>query len=70
MDKEDRLIQFLDESVGDVKRYSWEFGDGASSNKKNPLHQYSKTGEWTVKLCVENEEGKDCFGKVWDVVTK
>lgn len=70
IDREERLISFLDKSIGEVDSYHWDFGDGTFSEEKNPVHQYSKEGEWTVKLCVENKGGKDCLGKVWDVVTK
>lgn len=70
VDREKRLIRFLDKSVGDIEKYHWDFGDGNYSSERNPVYQYSQTGEWTVKLCVESENGKDCFGKVWDIVTK
>jgi len=70
IDGEERIIQFLDKSLGDVEMYFWDFGDGNFSSKKNPIHRYSKAGEWTVKLCVQNSEGENCLGKVWDVTTK
>lgn len=30
--------------------YSWDFGDGAISNEKNPKHTYSEAGSYKVKL--------------------
>ncbi|GIV33799.1 MAG: hypothetical protein KatS3mg031_1334 [Chitinophagales bacterium] len=33
-------------------RYFWDFGDGSSSTLSNPLHTYSDTGIYTVRLIV------------------
>lgn len=70
LDRESRTIQFMDKSVGEVQKQHWDFGDGTFSEEKNPKHTYAKEGLWTVKLCVEDSENKDCLGKVWEVVTK
>ncbi|HEX8548962.1 MAG TPA: PKD domain-containing protein, partial [Cytophagaceae bacterium] len=32
--------------------YAWDFGDGASSSEKNPIHNYSKAGTYKVKLII------------------
>lgn len=34
--------------------YDWTFGDGAISEEKNPTHEYSRTGKYTIKLTAEN----------------
>lgn len=70
IDRDKRWIQFLDKSVGDIKSYHWDFGDGTVSNEQNPSHIYKKAGEWTVVLTVEGDNGKAIHSKVWDVVTK
>jgi len=31
-------------------RYTWDFGDGATSNTSNPSHVYGGTGRYTVRL--------------------
>ena len=69
-DRELRIFRFYDKSDGDVQKWHWDFGDGKFSEEKNPVHQYSKGGEWTVILTVEGKEGKSVRSKVWDVVTK
>jgi len=39
---------------GDALSFSWDFGDGTSSNEANPLHTYVKTGQYTVRLTVSD----------------
>lgn len=35
----------------------WDFGDGATSTKLNPVHTYSSKGTYTIALIVKNECG-------------
>ena len=70
MDRNQRWIQFKDGSIGNIKHWLWDFGDGSSSTEQNPKHVYAKAGEWTVILTVNGPEGKSVRSKVWDVVTK
>ena len=63
-------VYFTDLSVYEPTEWHWDFGDGKFSEEQNPVHQYSKGGEWTVILTVEGKEGKSVRSKVWDVVTK
>jgi len=37
--------------------YSWDFGDGKSSNEENPMHQYDIADSYVVTLMVENACG-------------
>jgi len=37
--------------------YDWDFGDGESSVRKNPLHTYQKLGGYKVMLQVTDENG-------------
>ncbi|MDI6644386.1 MAG: PKD domain-containing protein [Methanobacteriaceae archaeon] len=58
-----QAIKFTDLSSPGEKRivnYHWNFGDGkyqSSSSSINPSHTYSKTGIYTVKLKVTDENG-------------
>lgn len=70
LDRDQRWIQFRDESTGAITNWHWDFGDGEKSTDPNPLHTYEKGGEWTVILTVEGPGGKSVRSKVWDVVTK
>ncbi len=53
------VIQFRDSSRFQPESWLWNFGDGQTSSLKNPLHQYSSTGTYTVKLKVSNTIGAD-----------
>ena len=68
--RDQRIIRFYDNSTGEVTKWHWDFGDGESSEEKNPVHQYTQGKEWTVVLTVEGPAGKSVRSKVWDVVTK
>jgi uncharacterized membrane protein len=69
-DRSQRIFRFYDKSNGEVQKWHWNFGDGKFSEEQNPVHQYSKGGEWTVILTVEGQMGKSVRSKVWDVVTR
>ncbi len=68
--RDERIIRFYDQSVGQITKYHWDFGDGTTSEEKNPVHQYKTGKEWVVILTVEGPAGKSVRSKVWDVVTK
>lgn len=50
-------VQFTDESTGSVEIWSWNFGDGNTSDQQNPLHSYEEAGVYTVTLQVFNNAG-------------
>lgn len=51
-------VNFTDNSIGpDVVRWFWDFGDGGTSTQKNPTHNYSVAGIYSVKLVIENSTG-------------
>jgi PKD repeat protein len=37
--------------------YNWNFGDQKSSNERNPIHAYTKAGDYTYTLTVTDAEG-------------
>jgi len=53
-----REIQFSDVSSGVPTAWSWDFGDGASSTKRNPTHIYDQAGNYKVTLTVSNDRGQ------------
>ena len=59
-----QAIKFTDLSSSGEKtivNYHWNFGDGtyqSSSSTINPSHTYSKTGIFTVRLTITDDEGK------------
>jgi hypothetical protein len=49
-------IRFYNESEGEFTSWSWDFGDGATSDEKNPTHAYSEPGVFFVTLVLHTEE--------------
>ncbi len=43
--------------------YSWDFGDGGSSNLPNPTHDYAADGTYTVVLTASNDCGTSTFSQ-------
>jgi len=50
-------VRFTDESTGDPKFWSWDFGDGNTSTAQNPVHTYRAPGTYTVNLTVSTGTG-------------
>ena len=57
-------IKFTNESVGIYGKWSWDFGDGNTSDLRSPQHTYSKEGTYKVIL-----KGQD-LSKEWKTITK
>jgi PKD repeat protein len=55
----DDEIRFTDSSTDPEDhqlRYSWDFGDGTTSDAPNPSHRYEDAGTYTVTLTVSDDE--------------
>ncbi len=52
-------VQFRDLSTGVPTSWLWDFGDGTTSNERNPLHTYTSSGAFDVTLTVGNGLGAD-----------
>ena len=52
----DAQIQFINQSLGTVGSYLWDFGDGVTSNQPSPTHMYAEPGNYTVSLTVSNSD--------------
>jgi trimeric autotransporter adhesin len=51
-------VQFADRSTGSPRSWSWDFGDGATSSARNPVHTYTRPGTYTVRLTVATTTGR------------
>jgi PKD repeat protein len=56
---ENYTITFQDMSTGEPYLWEWTFGDGATSNEQNPIHQYTQMGTYPVSLKVTNNSGSN-----------
>jgi len=54
-------VAFTDASEGQVTAWSWEFGDGALSTDRDPLHVYTAVGSYTPRLTVQGPLGSSTF---------
>lgn len=53
-------IQFNDSSYdldGSIRSWSWNFGDGGTSNERSPTHTYLRPGSYAVELVVTDDRG-------------
>ena len=60
-------VQFTGQSTEFPRYWQWDFGDGASSYVKNPVHTYSTPGVYTVQLVVDNCVALDTTSLVLEV---
>ncbi|HEU4470904.1 MAG TPA: PKD domain-containing protein [Flavisolibacter sp.] len=52
------IVQFSNTSTGPgVLSYSWNFGDGHTSQEANPIHTYSANGSYSVSLTAISAQG-------------
>jgi PKD repeat protein len=67
----DRFCSFSDKSRdddGNVVSWSWDFGDGQSSDQRSPFHFYGDEGHYDVTLTVtDNDGGSDSKTQKVDV---
>lgn len=47
-------VNFTDLTTGTVTSWEWNFGDGQTSSLQNPVHFFSDTGTFTVRLISKN----------------
>jgi PKD repeat protein len=46
-----------------VNSWLWQFGDGATSTTRNPVHTYQDEGTYTVTLTVSGANGSNALTK-------
>lgn len=52
------LAQFIDLSSAETGiTYTWDFGDGTTSNEQNPSHLFSTSGNYPITLTIETTSG-------------
>jgi PKD repeat protein len=52
-------VAFADLSAGEPTAWLWDFGDGATSTERHPVHTYADGGSYDVSLVATNAEGSD-----------
>lgn len=51
------IVQFTDQSTGNITTRTWNFGDGQTSNEVNPRHTFEAVGTYNVILTVTGPGG-------------
>ncbi len=57
-------VQFTDTSEGSPAQWQWDFGDGSTSNERNPSHTFLEARSYTVQLTVSNPMGSSSVSQV------
>lgn len=59
-------VMFTDVSLGNPDSWLWDFGDGTIDNAQNPMHTYTNSGFYNVRLFVFNSTSQcmDMYHKV------
>jgi len=52
-------VTFTDLSQNVPSSWSWDFGDGGTSNLENPVHSFQNPGYYTITLTATNQYGSD-----------
>jgi PKD repeat protein len=50
-------VAFIDKSIGNIKEWHWDFGDGQTSEEQNPVHWYEYDGIYNVCLTIDTYDG-------------
>ncbi len=53
----DRIDKLIKSENHEVISYQWDFADGSSGSSKDPEHIFSRTGDYLVKLTVQDNKG-------------
>ena len=63
-------FQFVDVRAGSVNytSFAWDFGDGGTSNVRNPTHTYASDGKYNVRLTVADGTGSNSLTKASYIV--
>lgn len=60
-------VKFEDRSTGGPTAWTWDFGDGTTSDVQNPAHTFTAPGSYDVKLTVIRGDVMDSVTQVIDV---
>ena len=62
-------VRFQNFTTGHIIRNLWDFGDGATSLEKHPIHVYKNEGKYTVKLNIITSTGAQGVAKKNEYIT-
>jgi PKD repeat protein len=62
------FVTFTNTSTG-ADTFNWDFGDGTSSSVESPVHTYTSTGSFTVRLSATGSGGMDMYNAASYITT-
>ena len=68
IDKEVSFTNTTSIEAGQIPIYTWDFGDGTTSNEENPVHTFATAEAHSVTFIVDYE-GQSCLGSTPQTVT-
>ena len=74
IDMEKHLVAFIDHSSGNINKWTWDFGDGTTSNEPNPIHvfknpqHYGESLPKPITLTVAGPDGTSRFSFVHEEI--
>lgn len=60
-------VQFYDSTSNAPTTWSWDFGDGNTSNLQSPVHAFASSGTYTVTLTASNAISSDSYSTTINV---
>jgi len=63
------LVEFTNNSEN-ATSYLWDFGDGATSTQKNPVHAFVSVGAYNVRLIASFDKESDTISKILNIRPK
>lgn len=57
-------VQFTDTSSGEPSEWLWDFGDGSTSNERNPVHTFVEARRYEIQLTVSNPLGSSSVSQI------
>ena len=67
VDSASLTAQFIDNSIGGINTWEWNFEDGSSSAEQDPQHSWEEPGYYTVHLRATNIQ-TGCFSDYSDLI--
>ncbi|NND34186.1 MAG: PKD domain-containing protein, partial [Saprospiraceae bacterium] len=65
------IVSFQDKSIGDITKWTWDFGDGNYSSEQNPIYQFKEKGvHKVITLEVEGPAGNSKRTRYWEVMIR
>ena len=61
-------VVFVDQSTGDPRSWTWDFGDGTNGSGPSVEHAWSEPGTYQVTLLVEREDASAILSALIEVV--